>query len=116
MGVCTTKVGIPVSWQIGPPSSAAMSIFDRMISSACEDCVFGVSDSETNDMAARTSGGRLVEVWVISSSRLLGRNCICFILEGEGEQLQHVGGKMPSVPFCGGLFPVHALGGVIGIR
>jgi hypothetical protein len=27
-------------------------------------------------MAARTSGGRLVEVWVMSSSRLLARNSI----------------------------------------
>jgi hypothetical protein len=35
-------------------------------------------------MAARTSGGRLVEVWVINSSKLLGRNCINFILDGSG--------------------------------
>jgi hypothetical protein len=30
-GVCTTNVGMPVSWQMGPSSSAAMSMFDRMM-------------------------------------------------------------------------------------
>src|SRR5712675_711458 len=66
---------------MGPSSSEAISMFDRMMFSACEDCVFGVSDSETSDMAARTSGGRLVEVRVINSSRMLERNCISFILD-----------------------------------
>ena len=42
-GVCTTNVGMPVSWQIGPSSSAAMSMFEAMMLSACEDCVPGVS-------------------------------------------------------------------------
>ena len=46
------------------------------MSSACEDCVPGVSWLAAIDIAARTSGGRLVEVWVISSSRLLARNSI----------------------------------------
>src|ERR1035441_5560087 len=75
-GVCTTNVGIPVSWQIGPSSSTAISTLDRMMSSACEDCVAGVSWLAASDMAARTSGGRLVDVWVISSSRLAARNSI----------------------------------------
>src|SRR5260370_12302704 len=57
-----------------------MSMFERIMPRACEDCVFGVSDSATSDMAARTSAGRLVEVWVISSSKLPARNCINFIL------------------------------------
>ena len=75
-GVWITKVGMPVSWQMGPVSSTAMSMFERMMSSACEDCVAGVSMLAASDMAARTSGGRLVEVWVISSKRLLARNSI----------------------------------------
>ena len=61
-GVCTKNVGMPVSWQMGPSSSTAMSTFERMMSSACEDCVDGVSAAAASDMAARTSGGRLVEV------------------------------------------------------
>src|SRR6516165_4010231 len=76
-GVCTTNVGIPVSWQIGPSSSVAMSMFERMISRACEDCVRGVSEPAASDIAARTSGGKLVEVCVISSRRLAARNSIC---------------------------------------
>src|ERR1700686_4098873 len=71
---------MPVSWQIGPSSSTAMSMLERIMLKACEDCVFGVSDSETICIAARTSGGRLVEVWGISSSKLLDRNCMNFIL------------------------------------
>ena len=75
-GVWTTNVGMPVSWQMGPSSSCAMSMFERMMSSACADCVPGVSTPAASDMAARTSGGRLVEVWVISSKRLPARNSI----------------------------------------
>src|SRR5450759_5565302 len=75
-GVCTRNVGIPVSWQIGPLSSTAISTLERMISSACEDCVAGVSWLAASDIAARTSGGRLVDVWVISSNRLPARNSI----------------------------------------
>jgi hypothetical protein len=67
---------MPVSWQTGPVSSTAMSMLERMMSNACEDCVAGVSISAASDMAARTSGGRLVEVWVISSKRLPARNSI----------------------------------------
>src|SRR5215469_18118550 len=69
---------MPVSWQMGPSSSCAISILARMMLNACEDCVPGVSLSVANDMAARTSGGRLVEVWVISSSRLDARNSMKF--------------------------------------
>src|ERR1043165_3497423 len=75
-GVCTTNVGMPVSWQMGPLSSFAISTLARMISSACEDCVPGVSLPAASDIAARTSGGRLVEVWVMSSRRLVERNSI----------------------------------------
>src|ERR1700681_3662184 len=71
-----TKVGMPVSWQMGPTSSTAMSMLDKIMSSAWEDCVSGVSSLAAMDMAARTSGGRLVDVWVISSSRLPARNSI----------------------------------------
>ena len=61
---------MPVSWQIGPSSCCAMSMLVAMMLSACEDCVPGVSAPMASPMAARTSGGRLVEVWVISSIRL----------------------------------------------
>src|ERR1700730_8755296 len=71
-----TNVGMPVSWQMGPESSAAMSMLDKIMSSAWEDCVCGVSSSAAMDMAARTSGGRLVDVSVISSSKLPARNSI----------------------------------------
>src|ERR1700688_4599700 len=67
---------MPVSWQMGPVSSTAMSMLDKIISSAWEDCVSGVSSLGAMDMAARTSGGRLVDVCVISSSKLPARNSI----------------------------------------
>src|ERR1700681_77223 len=71
-----TNVGMPVSWQMGPESSTAMSMLERIMSSAWEDCVSGVSSLAAMDMAARTSGGRFVDVWVISSSKLPARNSI----------------------------------------
>ena len=43
-------------------------------------CVSGVSSLIASPMAARTSGGRLVEVWVISSIRLLVKNSIVLML------------------------------------
>src|SRR5260370_13460116 len=67
---------MPVSWQIGPASSLAISTLDKMMSSAWEDWVPGVSLSAAIDIAARTSGGRLVDVWVMSSNRLPARNSI----------------------------------------
>src|ERR1700693_5785306 len=89
-----TKVGMPVSWQMGPESSTAMSMLDKMMSSAWEDCVSGVSSLAAMFMAARTSGGRLVDVWVISSSKLPARNSISLpprihyftLLRGEGPE------------------------------
>src|ERR1035437_6028241 len=75
-GVWTTNVGIPVSWQMAPSSSAAMSMFDRMMSSACEDCVPGVSPPAVFDIAARTSGGKFVDVWMTNSNKLLAKNSI----------------------------------------
>ena len=44
--------------------------------SACDDCVSGVSAPIAMPMAWRTSGGRLVDVWVMSSIKLSSRNCI----------------------------------------
>src|ERR1700676_3634285 len=67
---------MPVSWQIGPVSSVAMSTLDKIMSNACEDWVPGVSLPAAIAIAARTSGGRFVDVWVISSSRLPARNSI----------------------------------------
>src|SRR5579872_5283987 len=75
-GVCTTKVGMPVSWHMGPSSAAAMSIFDAIIFSACVAWVWGDSALNAPLMASRTSGGRLVDVWVMSWMRLSDRNCI----------------------------------------
>src|SRR4030088_3173060 len=67
---------MPVSWQIGPVSSVAMSTLDKIMSSAWEDCVPGVSLPAAIAIAARTSGGRFVDVWVMSSNRLPARNSI----------------------------------------
>ena len=53
---------MPVSWQMAPSSSCAMSMLEAMISRACEDWVPGVSVPAAADIAARTSGGRFVEV------------------------------------------------------
>ena len=38
---CTSKVGMPVSWQIAPSPSAARSMFCAMIVSACDERVAG---------------------------------------------------------------------------
>src|SRR6266851_7185665 len=76
-----TNVGMPVSWQMGPESSTAMSMLDKIMSNAWEDCVSGVSSLAAMDIAARTSGGRLVDVCVISSSRLPARNSISLPLQ-----------------------------------
>jgi hypothetical protein len=61
-GVFTSKVGMPVSWQIAPSQSAAWSMFCAMMFSACPDCVAEGSCASATFIAARTSGGRLVEV------------------------------------------------------
>src|SRR5579863_10554474 len=70
------NVGMPVSWQMGPESSTAMSMLDKIMLKAWEDCVSGVSSLAAMFMAARTSGGRFVDVWVINSSKLPARNSI----------------------------------------
>src|SRR5579864_6976290 len=93
-GVCTMNVGMPVSWQMGPESSTAMSMLDKIMSKAWEDWVSDVSSVAAIFMAARTSGGRLVDVWVISSSRLPARNSISLppqtayftLLQGPGPE------------------------------
>src|ERR1035437_6338088 len=99
-GVWITKVGMPVSWQTGPVSSTAISMFERIMSNACEDCVAGVSMFAASDIAARTSGGRLVEVCVISSKRLAAKNSITV----SGISILRGGAcfSLPSNPFCMG--------------
>ena len=66
-GVLILKVGIPVSWQMGPSSRVAMSMLVAMTLRAWDACVVGVSDCRPSAMARRTSGGRLVEVSLMSS-------------------------------------------------
>src|SRR5882762_7608585 len=63
---------------MGPSSCTAMSILLAMIPSACADCVPGVSVSSAKPIAARTSGGRLVDVCVINSIRLFVNPFILF--------------------------------------
>ena len=61
---------MPVSWQIAPSPEAAWSMFCAMIVSACDDRVPGCSAPIAPFMAARTSGGRSVDVLTIRSSTL----------------------------------------------
>ena len=72
-GVFTSKVGMPVSWQIAPSPSAARSMFCAMIVSACDDRVAAGSATSACFIAARTSGGRSVEVRTMSC-RTLSKN------------------------------------------
>ena len=72
-GTRTSKVGMPVSWQIAPSASAARSIFSAMIVSACAERVPAVSVPSALFIAARTSGGRSVEVRTINC-RTLSKN------------------------------------------
>ena len=65
-GVLTSKVGMPVSWQMAPSLSTARSMFCAMIVSACDERVPSGSDTSACFIAARTSGGRSVEVRVMS--------------------------------------------------
>src|ERR1700690_139107 len=95
-GVWMKKVGMPVSWQMGASSSAAMSMLPAMMASACAACVPGVSAGAASDMAARTSGGRLVEVSVIRSRRLLLRNCMAI------PWYPTRGWEFDILPCCGG--------------
>ena len=69
-GACTSNVGMPVSWQMGPSSAAAWSMFCAMIVNACAERVPPGSAVMAVRMAARTSGGSSVEVTVMSSRML----------------------------------------------
>jgi hypothetical protein len=69
-GVLTSKVGMPVSWQIAPSPSAARSMFWAMTASAWDDWVPSRSCPIATFIAARTSGGRSVEVRTMSESTL----------------------------------------------
>ena len=57
---------MPVSWQMAPSESTARSMFWAMIVSACPERVSAGSLSRAVRIAARTSGGRSVEVRTIS--------------------------------------------------
>src|SRR5712692_5077763 len=72
-GVLISKVGMPVSWQIGPSLSQAMSMFVVMTASAVPALVAGFSSATASAIALRTSGGRLVEVSV-TRLRMLSLN------------------------------------------
>ena len=65
-GHLISKVGMPVSWQMAPSVSTARSMFCAMIVSACDDRVPAGSAPSAVFMAARTSGGRSVEVRTMS--------------------------------------------------
>ena len=69
-GAFTSNVGMPVSWQIAPSSSAARSMFCAITASACEDCVPSRSWPMATFIAARTSGGRSVDVRTTRASTL----------------------------------------------
>ena len=64
---------MPVSWQMAPSVSTARSMFCAMIVSACDARVPAGSASSAVFIAARTSGGRSVEVRTISW-RTLSKN------------------------------------------
>ena len=61
---------MPVSWQIGASHDSAWSMFCAMIVSACPARAAGSSVARAEAIAARTSGGRSVEVFVIRSTML----------------------------------------------
>ena len=62
---------MPVSWQIAPSSSTARSMFCAMIVSACADArARPAPRRRAVFIAARTSGGRSVEVRTMSCSTL----------------------------------------------
>ncbi|MNC99435.1 hypothetical protein D3C83_177260 [compost metagenome] len=61
---------MPVSWQMAPSVFTARSMFCAMMVSACADCVPGGSAVRAARMAARTSGGRSVDVRTTSDTML----------------------------------------------
>ncbi len=72
-GTLISNVGRPVSWQMAPSPAAAWSMFSAMMASACDDWVPAGSSPSAAFMAARTSGGRSVDV-LMTSSRMLPKN------------------------------------------
>jgi hypothetical protein len=75
-GTWTSKVGMPVSWQMAPWTSQAWSMFSAMMASDCEAREPAISACWARFIAARTSGGRLVDVSVISETRLSNNACM----------------------------------------
>ena len=73
-GVLISKVGMPVSWQMAPSPSAAWSMFCAMMVSAWAEREPASSVARALFTAARTSGGRSVEVLMISC-RTESKNC-----------------------------------------
>ena len=68
---------MPVSWQIGAFVVGGHVDVRQDDVSACDGLrARRLGRRPSIVIAARTSGGRLVEVWVISSSRLSARNSI----------------------------------------
>src|SRR5579864_1241038 len=61
---------MPVSWQIAPSVSTARSMFCAMIVSACDDRVPPGSAPSAVFIAARTSGGKSVDVRTMSCRTL----------------------------------------------
>ena len=61
---------MPVSWQMGPSHDSAWSMFCAMIVIAWPARVAGASAASAWLMAARTSGGRSVDVRVMRSTTL----------------------------------------------
>src|SRR5437868_5566760 len=72
---------MPVSWQIGPWVSQAISMLLAITASAVPARDAGFSASVALVIARRTSGGRLVEVCVISSIKLSLNACIKYLRE-----------------------------------
>src|SRR6185369_10276510 len=72
-GTLTSKVGMPVSWQMAPSPSAARSMFCAMIVNACDARVDAGSETSECFIAARTSGGKSVDVFTMSW-RTLSKN------------------------------------------
>src|ERR1700730_11838338 len=64
---------------MGPSLSLAMATLVKITSRAWEDWVPGVTLLDAIDIAARTSGGRSLDVRVIISSKLPARNSIAHL-------------------------------------
>ena len=82
-GVLISKVGMPVSWQIGASPSQAMSMLLAITESAVPALVAGFSASNAWAIARRTSGGRLVDVSLMSLMMLSLNDCMASPLRGK---------------------------------